>query len=215
MRHARTSTSRRRFLSRGTAGLLALASTPLIGCATQPGAGEEDMRGPGPDLTPTPSCEEEQTDLNIEGPYYTANAPRRASLVEDGVTGPLLILSGRVLSRASCGPLAGATIDLWQADASGAYDLEGYKLRGLFDVDAQGAYTVTTVLPGRYLNGATYRPRHLHVKVRAPDRPTLTTQLYFPDDPFNAADDFFLSSLLVEQAQSGDVTTARFDLVLA
>jgi hypothetical protein len=53
------------------------------------------------------------------------------------------------------------------------------------------------------------------VKVRAPDRPTLTTQLYVPDDPHNADDPWFLPELLVTAAPAGGETVARFDFVLA
>ena len=39
------------------------------------------------------------------------------------------------------------------------------KYRGLVQTDAQGVFELTTLLPGRYLNGSLYRPRHIHVKV--------------------------------------------------
>jgi protocatechuate 3,4-dioxygenase beta subunit len=36
------------------------------------------------------------------------------------------------------------------------------------------------------------------VKVQAPDRPVLTTQLYFPGEPANAADGIFREELLLD-----------------
>jgi protocatechuate 3,4-dioxygenase beta subunit len=52
------------------------------------------------------------------------------------------------------------------------------------------------------------------VKVRAPGRSTLTTQLYFPDDPNNADDPWFLPELLVATSAGAGETVARFDFVL-
>ena len=53
------------------------------------------------------------------------------------------------------------------------------------------------MLPGRYLNGAQYRPAHVHVKVSAAGHVPLTTQLYFPDDPYNAIDPFIKNKQIV------------------
>jgi protocatechuate 3,4-dioxygenase beta subunit len=154
---------------------------------------------------------------SAEGPYYLAGAPVRTTLVEPGMAGARLSLTGRVLGRAAgCAPLAGATVDFWQADASGAYDANGYTLRGVFVADSVGQYRVETILPGRYLNGATYRPRHLHVKVGAAGRATLTTQLYFEGDPYNAVDAYVLPSLTMPlDGDDADGYRARFDFVLA
>jgi protocatechuate 3,4-dioxygenase beta subunit len=87
-------------------------------------------------------------------------------------------------------------------------------LRGKLRTEADGRYHVRTVLPGRYLNGAQYRPSHIHVKLRAPGFTELTTQLYFPGDPYNDVDPFIHRSLImgVEQASSG--LKARFDFAL-
>src|SRR2546422_3688679 len=45
-----------------------------------------------------------------EGPYFKAGSPARASLVESGMSGTRLVLSGVVISR-SCAAVAGATLD--------------------------------------------------------------------------------------------------------
>ena len=39
-----------------------------------------------------------------------------------------------------------------------------------------------TILPGKYLNGNSFRPSHIHFKISAPGFSTLTTQLYFEGD---------------------------------
>jgi protocatechuate 3,4-dioxygenase beta subunit len=66
------------------------------------------------------------------------------------------------------------------------------------------------VLPGIYEG----RTRHIHVKVRPPRRPTLTTQLYFPNTTQNAQDGIFESRLLVRMRAVGERRVGRFDFVL-
>jgi protocatechuate 3,4-dioxygenase beta subunit len=105
-----------------------------------------------------------------------AGAPQKASLVEPGMTGTPVFITGQVLNQ-DCQPLAGAKVDFWQADADGVYDNVGYRLRGYALTDANGFYSIETIVPGLY----TGRPPHIHVKVFAPDgSELLTTQLYFP-----------------------------------
>ncbi len=160
------------------------------------------------------------TAANIEGPYYRAGAPKTGDLRPARADGVPLIVSGRVLSADCRSILSGATIDVWQADATGHYDNDGtmnsevMRFRGLVETDAQGGFSVTTVIPGRYLNGRKYRPAHIHVKLAARGHHALTTQLYFPDDPFNAEDPFIHPSLVMEL--EGDTSGKRgsFDFVL-
>ncbi|MBA3821658.1 MAG: dioxygenase, partial [Deltaproteobacteria bacterium] len=88
-------------------------------------------------------------------------------------------------------------------------------LRGTLVTDARGTWRVRTITPGRYLNGRRYRPAHVHVKLRAPGYRELTTQLYFEGDPYNAGDDFIVSSLIMPHRIVDDVRRAAFDFVLA
>jgi protocatechuate 3,4-dioxygenase beta subunit len=67
-----------------------------------------------------------------------------------------------------------------------------------------------TIVPGGY-DG---RTRHIHVKVQAPNRPVLTTQLYFPDEPLNRSDGLFRRELVMRLAQADDRVIGRFDFVL-
>ena len=113
-----------------------------------------------------------------EGPFYKPGAPQRGSLVEPGAKGERLTLSGRVLSR-DCKPVAGAQLDFWQTDEKGEYDNSGFRYRGKVTADGVGRYALETVVPGEYPG----RPRHIHVKVYAPGREALTTQVYFPGAP--------------------------------
>ena len=144
-----------------------------------------------------------------EGPYFKARSPRRRSLLEPGMPGTRLTLSGFVLT-VTCKPVRRARVDFWQADANGAYDNEGFRLRGHQFTNAKGAYRLETVLPGLYEG----RTRHIHVKVRAPGKPVLTTQLYFPNASQNAQDGIFDRRMLVRMRAVGTRRVARFDFVL-
>ncbi len=162
----------------------------------------------------TPACIE--TAKNIEGPFYTPGAPARTTLITASVTGTKLTIRGQVRStKAACGALGGAVLDVWQADANGAYDNAGFTLRGKITADAEGRFVIETIIPGRYLDGAEYRPMHIHVKVSAPGHALLTTQLYFEGDPYNATDEYFLAPLAMKtKDEPGGEKSASFDFVL-
>jgi protocatechuate 3,4-dioxygenase beta subunit len=101
-----------------------------------------------------------------------------------------------------------AWLDFWQADDRGQYDTAGYRLRGHQFTDAAGAFSLETTLPGLYPG----RTRHIHVKVRAPNGPTLTTQLYFPGEPRNQGDGLFNPGLVVmtKDLAAGQVALINF-----
>ncbi len=104
-----------------------------------------------------------------EGPYFKANSPERASLVDANTKGIQLTLTGTVLT-ADCKPVAHALLDFWQANADGQYDNTGYTLRGHQYTDENGRYQLVTVVPGLYPG----RTEHIHFKVQAPNGPILT-----------------------------------------
>jgi protocatechuate 3,4-dioxygenase beta subunit len=165
-------------------------------------------------LVVTPQCDDgdddDETLEQTEGPYYTPRTPRRRSLVTAGMAGTRLTITGYVLNT-RCKPVKNALIDVWQCDAGGVYDNEGYRLRGHQFTDAMGRWRLDTIVPGVYPG----RTRHIHVKVQAPNRPVLTTQLYFPGTPQNASDGIFDASLLLRRyRKAGAKRTARFDFVL-
>ena len=58
------------------------------------------------------------------------------------------------------------------------------------------------------------RTRHYHIKVQAPERPVLTTQLYFPGKPANRRDGLFRRELVMRIAETPDSLAAHFDFVL-
>lgn len=163
----------------------------------------------GQPLAPTPeSCDDDDlTPPQMEGPYFKPNSPLRTSML-DGA-GTRLTLTGYVFGLA-CQPIAGALLDFWQADNGGAYDNVGNRFRGHQLTNAQGAFTLTTIVPGLYPG----RTRHIHVKVQAPGRPVLTTQLYFPNEPRNSTDSLYDPALLMTVQQVGSARQAVFDFVL-
>jgi protocatechuate 3,4-dioxygenase beta subunit len=163
-------------------------------------------------LSPTPACDDhsEPTLAETEGPYFKPHSPRRADLRTPGIGGRPVELSGLVLTR-SCRPVRDALVDLWHADDKGAYDNQGFTLRGHVFTDPGGRYSFRTILPGLYPG----RTRHYHVKVQAPGKPVLTTQFYFPDEERNRTDELFRRELVMRISTSGEMMLARFDVVLA
>ena len=160
-------------------------------------------------LDPTPACADGiATPEQTAGPFFKPRSPERQSLRETGMNGTPIVLEGKVRST-RCRPVAGALLDFWQADASGAYDNQGFRLRGHQFTDSEGKYRLETIVPGLYPG----RTRHFHVRVQAPRRAVLTTQLYFPGEPGNKRDGIFNSKLLLELNDAGD-KTGRFDFVV-
>jgi protocatechuate 3,4-dioxygenase beta subunit len=163
---------------------------------------------------PAPSCADlAPTPFDAEGPFYTADTPERDDLREPGDPGTALRVVGYVLDS-DCRTLPGAKIDVWQTDDAGDYDNEGYGYRGHLFTDEAGAYAFTTILPGTYPG----RPRHIHLRVHAPDDtdPTLTSQLYFrlPDGTDDTAGvDPALVVDLEDDPEAGGLA-GRFDFVL-
>jgi len=138
----------------------------------------------------TASCNPCTLDYYGEGPFYTQNPPTlvNGQLADVNEPGERLIIKGRVTNLDCTEFIKDATIDIWQADDAGAYDNVGFKLRGIVKSDNQGYYEFETIKPGKYLNGAQYRPSHIHFKITAPGKPVLTTQLYFDGDTDIPAD---------------------------
>ena len=147
------------------------------------------------------------TPAQTAGPFFLAGAPLRGSLRGPDIAGEPFRLEGRLVD-ARCGPLPNARVDLWQADGRGAYDTQGFRLRGHLLTDAEGRFAFDTVRPGRYPG----RTPHFHLRVTPARGATLTTQLYFPAEPGNARDSIFRPELLLALP---DAANGRATLVLA
>jgi protocatechuate 3,4-dioxygenase beta subunit len=128
-----------------------------------------------------------------EGPFHVTGVGELVdgNLNAANLPGLPIEVSGRVLEGLDdTKPLAGAEVEIWHAASDGNYYPNGngpasryapteIALRGFVRTDAQGRYRFTSIYPGEY----TGRVRHFHFKVRAPDKPELTTQLILPARP--------------------------------
>jgi len=162
-------------------------------------------------LLATPSCVDKgaPTLSQTAGPFFKPRSPERVSLLEAGMGGTRIVVTGSVLST-SCRPVSGALLDFWQADDRGRYDNAGFRLRGHQFADGEGHYRLETIVPALY----TGRTRHIHVRVQAPNRPVLTTQLYFPDEPGNQNDVIFRPELVMAMRVEAGAKAAAFNFVL-
>jgi protocatechuate 3,4-dioxygenase beta subunit len=152
------------------------------------------------------------TESTVLGPFHVVASPPRelgAQLSLDGRGEPCLV-TGRVTDHDGQ-PLAGATVDVWQASADGYYDVQQpgvqpeRNLRGLFTCDGDGSFWFRTIVPSYYpipddgpvgaMLRATgrhpYRPAHVHFLVTAPGQRTLTTHLFVAGSPYLDSDAVF------------------------
>jgi protocatechuate 3,4-dioxygenase beta subunit len=160
----------------------------------------------------TPSCgdDHQPTRSQTEGPFFKPDAPLRNNLADDAPNGTKIVLAGSVFD-AACRPVPRTMVQLWHADDNGRYDNDGFKLRGHQFTDEMGRWQFSTIVPALYPG----RTRHYHVKVQRPNGRTLTTQLYFPDEPQNRRDGIFDERLLLKIDRSTDFLSARFDFFIA
>jgi len=161
---------------------------------------------------PTATCDGTPTPAQTEGPYYKAGSPEVTSLVDESTDGQLLLLTGHVLTT-TCAPIAGAVVDVWQADANGDYDNAGFHMRGHVATDAGGAYAIETVIPGEYPG----RTPHIHIKVfDAQARELLTTQIYLRGVSDQIPDAIYNPDLLAQDlpADAGGRRVVAFDIIV-
>jgi protocatechuate 3,4-dioxygenase beta subunit len=139
-----------------------------------------------------------------EGPYYLDDQVIRRDVTE-GKTGIPVQLDLTVADASSCTPIPGLMVEIWHADAEGAYSGFGAGgstttfLRGGQNADTNGKVQFNTIYPGWYQG----RTVHIHVKVH--DGNTVhTTQLFFDQTLTN---DVFTRSPY--QGHSGGTTNAQ------
>lgn len=195
-----------------TSALALTAAFWLTACGPAAAPTSTTLNPGGITSGPTQACASPAppTAAMTEGPYFKAGSPERSSLLEPGMSGTHLILSGNVLNTA-CQPIAHAELDFWQANADGQYDNSGYTLRGHQFTDAKGRYQLTTIIPGLYPG----RTEHIHVKVQAPGGPILTTQLFFPGVASNQTDSIFDPSLVISLQINGTTGTGSYTFVVS
>jgi catechol 1,2-dioxygenase len=149
------------------------------------------------------------TASNVQGPFYLPDAPLLESpyrLAGDEEPGEPLLFTGRVSDADTGSPLAGAMLDVWQADDAAFYDIQtpGAEphLRGRFPAEEDGRFGLRTIVPPPYeipkdgpvgrlleaLGRHAWRPAHLHLKVGHPGYRQLTTMVYLEGDPWLDSD---------------------------
>jgi protocatechuate 3,4-dioxygenase beta subunit len=190
----------------------AIAATPIATPSAAPAATTAASTAPSTDRAAAAlECTAPATPTlaQTEGPYHLEGAPEAADLVTDAMPGTRITLTGYVVDP-SCAPVADAKVETWQADSAGIYDNAGYTLRGWIRTDAQGRFTLHTIVPGEYPG----RTEHIHVKVTPPGGATLTSQLYFPGSTANGEDGIYDPSLDLELAEDGDALIGTYTFVV-
>ncbi|MGY1714519.1 intradiol ring-cleavage dioxygenase [Geodermatophilus sp. SYSU D01106] len=152
------------------------------------------------------------TESTVLGPFHMVESPPRQlgdDIALDGKGTPCLV-SGQVTGPDG-EPLAGATVDVWQTNEDGFYDVQQPdvqppgNLRGLFTADDDGRFWFRSVVPRYYpipddgpvgqLLAATgrhpNRPAHLHFIVAAPGYRPVTTHVFVADSPYLDSDAVF------------------------
>lgn len=158
---------------------------------------DEETTTNGGVITPLEACE---TTSDILGPFYRAGAPDRYDLTFSGLLGNVIELKGKVFEEDCATPLENALVEVWHCDTDGDYDntSSNFNHRGVRNTNAAGEYAFKTILPGKYKNGALYRPSHIHFKISHPDSEELVSQIYFQNDP-NIVDDPWASAPKAEK----------------
>lgn len=178
-----------------------------------------------------------RTPDQILGPFYPVHrTPDPSGDLTDGgrAQGLVLHLAGTI-SRLDGTPVAGAEVQIWQANSHGRYrhdgDVSTVPLDPHFDgfavatTAADGRYAFTTIKPVPYRTSpTTWRPAHIHFRVTT-KLEQFVTQMYFEGDPYNATDRFLSSARRPEALTMsllppgpGHATDSRrvvFDIALA
>ncbi len=172
------------------------------------------------------------TESTVFGPFHRQNAPEMpwgGNIAHLDKKGSPTLVSGRVLDLDGR-PIAGALLDVWQAQTSGLYDsqdpnLHEMHMRGKFHTDAEGRYLVRTVLPVHYpipsdgpvgaMLRATgrhpWRPAHIHFVVSAEGYEPVTTHIFDRADEYLGSDAVFAvkDSLICDFRPARQPPTAR------
>jgi len=141
--------------------------------------------------------EAEATPATVLGPFHIDESPHLGfgADMSDGLPGEPLYVHG-VVRDLDGKPIAGAVLDVWQADGDGAYesqlDVDEARLRAKYTTAEDGSYCVRTIAPLGYaipmdgpvgdLIGRTdisyYRPAHIHFLIDVPGHERLITHLF-------------------------------------
>jgi protocatechuate 3,4-dioxygenase beta subunit len=157
-----------------------------------------------------------RTANQAEGPFYPDKLPLDTDndliILNDSITpavGEISHLTGRILSHSGV-PVRNAVVEIWQADATGAYihtrgrreqmdkNFQGF---GRFLTGSTGDYYFRCIKPTKYVG----RAPHIHYAIYQNGKRMLTTQLYIKDDPRNQKD-FLYKEAKTAEAKATIVT---------
>jgi hydroxyquinol 1,2-dioxygenase len=151
------------------------------------------------------------TEATVFGPFFLEEAPsfEHGADVGNGAKGEPCQVAGQVRGLGG-EPIANATINVWQADADGNYDVQYEHLahpqaRGLLKSGADGRFHFKTIVAEAYpiptdgpvgaLLKATgahpWRPAHLHFMIEAPGYERLITHVFRDHDKYLDSDAVF------------------------
>ena len=152
------------------------------------------------------------TESTVFGPFHRLAAPDMppgGNIAHRDTTGVPALVSGRVLDLDGK-PIAGAVLDVWQAQSNGLYDSQDKNpdqlhMRGKFHTDSEGRYLLRTVQPVHYpipsdgpvgamlkaTGGHLWRPAHIHFVVMADGYEAVTTHIFDRVDPYLESDAVF------------------------
>jgi hydroxyquinol 1,2-dioxygenase len=169
---------------------------------------------------------EDATKSSLVGPFYRQDSPNLKlgdTIVTKPTNGLQVCLYGRVTNAAGKG-VANATVQVWQPDETGNYDLQKHDpsemdLRGTFRTDADGRYYLRTIAPLGYMipmDGPVgdmiraqkrhgYRPAHIHFIIGGQGYREVVTALYLQGDEHIDSDTVFgVTASLVTDVKKSD-----------
>lgn len=150
------------------------------------------------------------TETTVLGPFYVPPLKElpHESDISGAAQGTQFHFSGSVLSPQGV-PLAGAWVDVWQADDDGYYDVQKpgqeENLRARFRTDADGRFSFWSIVPTSYpiptdgpvgkmlqaVGRHPYRPAHVHFMIGKDGYDTLVTHLFIEGDEYLESDAVF------------------------
>ncbi|RYF47451.1 MAG: catechol 1,2-dioxygenase, partial [Comamonadaceae bacterium] len=154
---------------------------------------------------------EQATPATVLGPFHIDGSPPApfGFDMSEGIAGTPLFITGTVTDTSGA-PIAGAVLDVWQADASGTYEaqmpeIDEARLRAKYQTRGDGTYCVRTIAPLGYtipMDGpvgklierteiSEYRPAHVHFMFEEPGYKKLITHLFQQDADYLGSDVVF------------------------
>ena len=168
------------------------------------------------------------TEATVFGPFFVEGAPQyeNGDDVANGAKGEPCFVRGKIVDLDGK-PVAGARIDVWQADSDGYYDVQydknGAQARGQLRGQADGTFHFRSVTAESYpiphdgpvggmlkaLGRHPWRPAHLHFMIEAPGHERLITHVFRSGDQYLDSDAVFgVRSSLIADWQRHEAGTA-------